>query len=61
MRIDILSVVPELLDSPFSHSILTSGGPYFYSVAAFDSCYTAATPVTFQTSAKADINGTINE
>ena len=48
------------MDTTYSYPILTIGGPYFYSVAAFDSCYTAATPVTFQTSAKADINGTVD-
>ena len=55
-----LDTVWGIIDTTYSYPILTSGGPYFYSVAAFDSCYTAATPVTFQTSAKADINGTVD-
>jgi hypothetical protein len=36
-----------------------TNGPLSYSVAAFDSCYTAAVPPTFQTSAKAEIHSTM--
>jgi len=44
-----------------SYSYLTdlSQGPFSYSIAAFDSCYTAAVPVTFQTSAKSPIQTTM--
>ena len=40
----------------YSYPVDLNGGPYSYSVAAFDSCFTNAVPVTFQTSAKASIN-----
>jgi hypothetical protein len=36
-----------------------SKGPFSYSVAAFDSCFTTSTPVTYQTSAKGSINTTM--
>lgn len=36
-----------------------SSGPLTYSVAAFDSCFTNATPITYQTSAKAALNRTV--
>jgi gliding motility-associated-like protein len=44
-----------------SYSYLTdlSQGPFSYSVAAFDSCFTSAVPVTYQTSAKSPIQTTI--
>lgn len=40
----------------YSYNVNLNGGPYSYSVAAFDSCSTNTVPVTFQTSAKASIN-----
>lgn len=43
----------------FSYPDDLTNGPLSYSVAAFDSCYTAAVPVTYQTSAKAVINKTM--
>ena len=36
-----------------------NNGPHTFSVAAFDSCYTPTSPVTFQTSAKAALHTTI--
>ena len=40
----------------YNHTVDLTAGPYSYSVAAFDSCYTTNVPVTFQTSAKSSIN-----
>ena len=43
-----------------SYSFLPSGpGPFTFSVAAFDSCFTTAIPVTYQTSGKAALNRTV--
>jgi len=39
--------------------LVTSPGPFSYSVAAFDSCFTVANPPTFQTSAKALVHTSI--
>jgi hypothetical protein len=39
--------------------LVNSAGPYSYSVAAFDSCFTVANPPTFQTSAKALVHTSI--
>jgi len=38
----------------FTHSENLENGPFQYSIAAFDSCYTTNVPPTFQTSAKAE-------
>ncbi|MFM7683271.1 MAG: hypothetical protein ACKO7P_11060, partial [Bacteroidota bacterium] len=46
-------------NTSYSYPDDLANGPLSYSVAAFDSCYTAAVPVTYQTSAKANINATI--
>jgi hypothetical protein len=46
-------------NTSYSYSENLSNGPFSYSVAAFDSCYTTSTPVTYQTSAKAYINQTM--
>jgi gliding motility-associated-like protein len=43
----------------YSYPADLTTGPYSYSVAAFDSCYTPAIPPTFQTSAKADVHTSI--
>ena len=43
----------------YAYNVNLNGGPYSYSVAAFDSCSTNTVPVTFQTSAKASINTSI--
>ncbi len=45
-------------NTSYSHFPVTTDGPLTYSVAAFDSCYTVATPVTNQTSAKAELHTT---
>ena len=43
-----------------NHSYLVNApGPFSYSVAAFDSCFTSANPPTFQTSAKALVHTSI--
>ena len=43
-----------------SYTYIPQGsGPFTFSVAAFDSCYTASVPITFQTSGKAPLNRTI--
>ncbi|HLW40678.1 MAG TPA: gliding motility-associated C-terminal domain-containing protein [Brumimicrobium sp.] len=41
-------------NTQFSHYQNPENGPYQYSVAAFDSCYTSNIPPTYQTSAKAN-------
>lgn len=40
----------------YEYAVNWADGPFSYSVAAFDSCYTSSTPVTFQTSAKSNIH-----
>lgn len=40
----------------YAYSVGLEDGPFSYSVAAFDSCETTSTPVTYQTSAKAPIH-----
>ncbi len=45
-------------NTTYTHSTNTDNGSLIYSVAAFDSCYTPATPPTFQTSAKAELHRT---
>jgi hypothetical protein len=43
-----------------SYTYVPSGsGPFTFSVAAFDSCYTTAVPITYQTSGKAPLNASI--
>ncbi len=54
-----IDTVWGLSNTLYSYTINPITGPLFYSVAAFDSCFTTATPVTYQTSAKAPIHGTI--
>ncbi len=54
-----LDTVWGIGNTSYSYAIDPSQGPYSYSVAAFDSCYTNALPITFQTSAKSPINKTI--
>ena len=54
-----IDTVWGLSNTSYSYTINPVTGPLFYSVAAFDSCFTTATPVTYQTSAKAQIHGTI--
>lgn len=54
-----LDTIWGLENTSYSYQENLSNGPFSYSVAAFDSCYTSAVPVTFQTSAKANINSTM--
>jgi gliding motility-associated-like protein len=46
-------------NTSYSYFTDLTQGPFSYSVAAFDSCYTAAVPVTYQTSAKSPIQTTM--
>jgi gliding motility-associated-like protein len=46
-------------NTTFNYVENTSTGPLTYSVAAFDSCFTASVPATYQTSAKADVHTTV--
>lgn len=55
--IEIDTVWGQSSTSYINDTIVT--GPYTYSVAAFDSCYTASVPPTFQTSAKAELHTTM--
>jgi hypothetical protein len=43
----------------YSYAVPLLGGPYTYTVAAFDSCFTSNNPPTFQTSAKAEMHTSI--
>ena len=43
-------------NTSYSYATDLSNGPFSYSVAAFDSCYTTSVPVTYQTSAKSPIH-----
>ena len=54
-----LDTVWGINSTTYNHLVNTSDGPLTYSVAAFDSCFTPATPPTYQTSAKAEIHRTI--
>lgn len=47
-------------NTSYSYSEDLSKGPFSYSVAAFDSCFTTSTPITYQTSAKGSINTTMS-
>ena len=51
-----LDTVWGLESTNYSYAISFEDGPFTYSVAAFDSCETSSTPVTFQTSAKAPLH-----
>lgn len=46
-------------NTSYTHYQAPDGGPYQYSVAAFDSCFTSNVPPTYQTSAKANPHQTI--
>ena len=46
-------------NTSYTYSENLANGPFSYSIAAFDSCYTTSVPVTFQTSAKGIINTTM--
>lgn len=46
-------------NTTYQYSVPFNGGPYTYTVAAFDSCYTASNPPSFQTSAKANLHTSI--
>lgn len=54
-----LDTVWGIGNTSYTYSPDISLGPLSYSVAAFDSCYTPASPPTFQTSAKADVHTSI--
>jgi gliding motility-associated-like protein len=46
-------------NTSYFHSVPFNGGPYTYTVAAFDSCFTSNNPPSFQTSAKANLHTSI--
>lgn len=46
-------------NTSYLHSVPFDGGPYTYTVAAFDSCFTSNNPPSFQTSAKANLHSSI--
>lgn len=46
-------------DTSYLHNTPTNGGPLTYTVAAFDSCFTATVPPSYQTSAKALLNTSV--
>lgn len=47
-------------NTTYFHNVAFDGGPYTYTVAAFDSCFTANNPPSFQTSAKANLHTSIH-
>lgn len=53
-----LDTVWGRFNTTYEHDVNTALSPLEYSVAAFDSCFTDITPVTHQTSAKAEIHTT---
>ncbi len=53
-----IDTVWGLTSTTYNHIINTDVGPLTYSVAAFDSCWTANVPATYQTSAKAELHTT---
>jgi gliding motility-associated-like protein len=46
-------------NTTYWHSVPFEDGPYTYTVAAFDSCFTSNNPPSFQTSAKANLHTSI--
>lgn len=54
-----LDTVWGINNTTFTFSPNTENGPITFSVSAFDSCYTASTPPTYQTSAKGAVHTTI--
>ena len=51
-----LDTVYGVSNTQYNYPISFENGPFSYSVAAFDSCETSSTPVTYQTSAKAQVH-----
>ena len=51
-----LDTVYGISTTSYSYFPPAGAGPYSYSVAAFDSCFTNAIPVTYQTSAKSPVH-----
>jgi gliding motility-associated-like protein len=47
-------------NTTYLYSAPFDGGPYTYTVAAFDSCFTSNNPPSFQTSAKANLHTSIH-
>ena len=54
-----IDTVWGVTNTTYSYSTDLTAGPLSYSIAAFDSCQTDAVPVTYQTSAKAEIHTSI--
>lgn len=53
-----IDTVWGIANTNYTHTVNTANGPLTYSVAAFDSCWTAVVPPTYQTSAKAPVHTT---
>jgi gliding motility-associated-like protein len=54
-----LDTVWDNADTSYLHNVPTDAGPLTYTVAAFDSCFTATVPPSYQTSAKALLNTSV--
>jgi len=54
-----LDTVFGLNNTTYLYGVPFDGGPYTYTVAAFDSCFTSNNPPSFQTSAKANLHTSI--
>ena len=54
-----LDTVWGISTTTYTYAVTLDEGPFSYSVAAFDSCETSSVPVTYQTSAKADVHTTM--
>lgn len=54
-----IDTVFGIANTSYNYNFGTISGPLTYSIAAFDSCFTALVPPTFQTSAKGNLNTTM--
>jgi gliding motility-associated-like protein len=54
-----LDTIWGIASTTYTYAVPFEEGPFSYSVAAFDSCETSSVPVTYQTSAKADVHTTM--
>jgi len=54
-----LDTIWDQSDTTYLHNVPTDAGPLTYTVAAFDSCFTATVPPSYQTSAKALLNTSV--
>ena len=54
-----IASIPGRLNTMFSYSPNLNDGPFTYSISAFDACPTSASALSFQTSAKAEVQTTM--